>query len=431
MAETTVAVRMYHMGFGDSFRITVKHGDDTWRMLVDCGVHSQGAARPIAASVNNIVEDLADDCDGAPHLDVVVATHRHQDHICGFADDAWSAVHVDEVWVPFVEDLRDPDAQKLREAQSRAASKLHSLIERRRSFLRAGTKADEMLAVALDFAINSSGNARAMDRLLGANGRQFANRPVVRFLPEVDRQQNRIDVGRCGVVAHVLGPPREGAMLKQMRPPGRAGWLMLNLDDDVHSTDDVYVWPLFNSEYTVNDDDVPEYQEKTRRELRLNQVSNDVGLLTAASILERSVNNTSLFFVLDVAGVRLLFPGDSQHGGWEHVLADPESLELVKNPDFYKVGHHGSHNATPKSFVYNHWQKPGDAMVPWGLVERWKKTIPKQELLDGLADTGHRVILPQNVIETKRTSSHGLTQTEWWSELTFTASGEKGLEASP
>ena len=106
---TTVEVRMYHVGFGDAFRVTVRDGRDAWRMLVDCGVHPQGQARSISESVKNIITDLVGDCgDAPPHLDVVVATHHHQDHISGFAEDDWSEVQVDQVWVPFVENLRMP-----------------------------------------------------------------------------------------------------------------------------------------------------------------------------------------------------------------------------------------------------------------------------------------------------------------------------------
>ena len=87
-------------------------------MLVDCGVHPQGQARPISESVKNIITDLVDDCgDAPPHLDVVVATHHHQDHISGFAEDDWSQVQVDEVWVPFVENPEDADGKALRRKQ--------------------------------------------------------------------------------------------------------------------------------------------------------------------------------------------------------------------------------------------------------------------------------------------------------------------------
>ena len=131
MAADNVEIRMYNMGFGDAFRITVRRGGATWRMLVDCGVHAHGQARPVAESVKKIVDDLAEDCGGTPHLDVVVGTHHHRDHIVGFADDRWADVEVDEVWVPFVENDDDPDARGLREAQTRTAQKLAALIDDR------------------------------------------------------------------------------------------------------------------------------------------------------------------------------------------------------------------------------------------------------------------------------------------------------------
>ena len=132
MAKTTVAVRMYNMGFGDAFRVTVRQGRKQWRMLVDCGAHSHGAARPLTRSVEAIVADLAADGPaGGPKLDVVVATHHHADHIAGFALDPWEQVEVAEVWVPFVEDRDDPDAIRLRQAHTDTARRLQALVDSR------------------------------------------------------------------------------------------------------------------------------------------------------------------------------------------------------------------------------------------------------------------------------------------------------------
>ena len=170
---TTVEVRMYHVGFGDAFRVTVRDGRDTWRMLVDCGVHPQGQARSISESVKNIITDLVGDCGDAPaHLDVVVATHHHQDHISGFAEDDWSEVQVDQVWVPFVEDLEDADGKALRRAQTLTAQKLDALITARQSLAASDTNAAAVLAAAKAFAVNSSGNAVATNRLLSRDGVQ-------------------------------------------------------------------------------------------------------------------------------------------------------------------------------------------------------------------------------------------------------------------
>lgn len=441
MAADNVEIRMYNMGFGDAFRITVRRGDSTWRMLVDCGVHAHGQARPVADSVKKIVDDLAEDCGGTAHLDVVVGTHHHRDHIVGFADDRWADVEVDEVWVPFVENDDDPDARGLREAQTRTAQKLAGLIEDRMQRLAANqTEAKHTLELAKAMAVNSRGNARATDRLLGRNGTTFAKPGHdVRFLPDEDSRKNMVKARRCGVVAHIFGPPRDPAILRKMDPPKTAGWLTLNLDDVVDAADpddvdtpapaatkpeeDKDIWPLFNLTYVISDKtQVPDHLQKAKSNLRLSTLSNDLGLLAAASVLEQSVNNTSLFFVLEVGGLRLLFPGDAQYGAWEHVRSNPDAMKLIRDADFYKMGHHGSHNATPMRYIEEQWLKPGDTMVPWGLVELWKDTIPWQKLMDALTAKHHRVIKPTEVLAGDDSHSELVTN-EWWSQLTFTLDG--------
>ncbi len=44
-----------------------------------------------------------------------------------------------------------------------------------------------------------------------------------------------------------------------------------------------------------------------------------------------------------------MFPGDAQIENWQYALSKPDVRELLREVDFYKVGHHGSLNATPKS----------------------------------------------------------------------------------
>ena len=439
----TIEVRMYNVGFGDAFRVTVRRGGETWRMLVDCGVHSQGAARPLKDSVKNIIDDLKQDCGGTAHLDVVVATHHHRDHIRGFAEDDWAEVEVDEVWVPFVEDESDEVAKQLRSAQTATALKLAALIGQRQNKLAANTKAMQMLDVAKAMARNSRGNARATDRLLGRDITFAKPKHDVRYLPDTDESENTIRFDKCEVVAHVLGPPRDTTMLKKMDPPKNAGWLTLNLDDvvdaqvedDEDEEDTVATngkapkatekvkpekpWPLFNQAFVPTDlTQVPPELVEAKRKLKLHALTNDMGLLAAASVLEQSVNNTSLFFVLDIGGVRLLFPGDAQYGAWESVRSDRESLDLISNVDFYKMGHHGSHNATPMSFIETQWKKPGDTMVPWGLVKLWKDSIPYPELIGALTAKQHRVIKPNKDTVGDNPASE-LIETEWWSQLTF------------
>lgn len=411
----TATVRMYNMGFGDAFLITVIDGGHTWRMLIDCGAHSQGLARPIRESVATIISDLAATCPNfKPHLDVLVATHHHADHISGFAVDAWEQVQVDEVWLPFVEDEQDADAKYLRTNQVAAANSLQALITRRTRALDAGHWPQALYA-AQAFATNSMGNEAATNRLLGRNGQHFAQPHRVRFLPSTNVDANSVKVSERATL-HVLGPSRLQEDLKLMNPPRNAGWLQLNTGD--YDSGPANHEP-FDADYLVDNAQVatlPASLTASWETLHLNSLSNDEGLLSAASILESAVNNTSLFLVLDVNGKTFIFPGDAQYGAWQHVLNNPQNKELLGNAAFYKIGHHGSYNATPRQFITDIWTDGGYAMLPWGLVKRWKDTIPKQELINALQDHHHTVVRADHAEEVpgKVTVHENL-----WSEIVF------------
>jgi hypothetical protein len=86
--------------------------------------------------------------------------------------------------------------------------------------------------------------------------------------------------------------------------------------------------------------------------------------LVAAKQLNSFLNNQSLVVLFTIKGKRLLFVGDAQAGNWEHWLYDTDDPEkkpsaaidanaqaILTSLDFYKVGHHGSGNATPKAVV--------------------------------------------------------------------------------
>ena len=59
--------------------------------------------------------------------------------------------------------------------------------------------------------------------------------------------------------------------------------------------------------------------------------------------IDAAANNTSVVFCLKWRGWKLLFTGDAELRSWKTM-----AREKVFSPvDFLKVGHHGSHNATP------------------------------------------------------------------------------------
>jgi hypothetical protein len=122
-------------------------------------------------------------------------------------------------------------------------------------------------------------------------------------------------------------------------------------------------------------------------------------LLALVRILDSALNNTSLILLFDIEDKLLLFPGDAQIENWSYALkaADDHAAicKRLARASFYKVGHHGSLNATPKT-LWNSFANLGDdakegrlaTMVSTlagkhGSVERGTE-VPRQPLIDQL-----------------------------------------------
>lgn len=81
---------------------------------------------------------------------------------------------------------------------------------------------------------------------------------------------------------------------------------------------------------------------------RLRQARGDQ-MLQLVRVLDKQMNNTSLILLFEAGNKKLLFPGDAQLENWQYALSNKKSAALLADVDVYKVGHHGSLNATPKS----------------------------------------------------------------------------------
>jgi hypothetical protein len=74
-------------------------------------------------------------------------------------------------------------------------------------------------------------------------------------------------------------------------------------------------------------------------------------LLQIVRMLDQQMNNTSVILIFQVGKTLLLFPGDAQIENWQFALDQKKYQSLLRNVNLYKVGHHGSRNATPRSLV--------------------------------------------------------------------------------
>lgn len=390
----TATVRMYDVGFGDCFLIEFPRQDAgrPFRILVDCGAHTSGYPRAGWSpkdAVDAIIADLGD----TPRLDVVVATHRHQDHVSGFASDRWREVEVGEVWMPWTEHPTDAEAREVRERQSRLALGL-DLAFGTQAFAKRWTRPGP--AEALQAVVrNSLTNTSAM-RVLHHG---FRGDPLRRFLESATPPARLNPAGCPGLTVHVLGPSRDRDIIRDMDPPAGQSYLRhlaaapaaaksatraTYRPFDLHFALPAGTYEAPVAYGPVADEDLKKAAVSAMR-------SDD---FAAAVSLDKAVNGTSLMLVFAYRGAHLLFPGDAQWGTWQAALRDPATRELLAHTTFYKVGHHGSHNATPVEFVKD--VLPAGRTL-WAAaasvhpVANWPE-IPREPLLTALREHCDRVV---------------------------------------
>lgn len=345
----TVRVRMYQVGFGDCFVLSFEYvgqAEATRHVLIDFGTRELAAGLDLA----DIVGEIDAHTDGGP--DVVVLSHRHQDHMSGFGGSGtetivgrWKPRLVVRSWT------EDPEAPA--DAAGPGGTSLRTGLDQGRAFAAAlsreiTTSARGLRADLRDLAIAQLANQAAVDRLnawsQGGKG-NYVNygKPLA------------IDAVVPGVQVHVIGPPtvtQHPAVAKE------------------RSTSPEY-WQLYQGLVATGAFD-PAAEDKTAAEeqlvgparwlverLRGPQLRSLLRIVTA---LDHAMNNTSVILLIQAGERRLLFCGDAQIENWEYALTfagdSNQVLDLLRGVDLYKVGHHGSRNATPRT-LFDLWTEPG------------------------------------------------------------------------
>jgi len=378
---SAIEIRMYNVGFGDSFLVRLPTEEGERRVLVDCGFHSQGKGKfSDAELVGQIKADLA----GKP-LDIVIATHRHQDHISGFGETAlWADVPVNEVWLPFTADPEAIDKDPTLAAWNALMEQSHRLLDpsgklTSSALAALGARNPSEQAAAEFMLWNARSNAPAIDNLL--NGFKKADgRPAKRrFLPDRKYKYPSQFETRIlpGAKIHVLGPPTDPKYRKNLKVP--ASW---GMDVGVPGGPGTDAGSPFSTDWRVPSDRLPSrrpFQTKTLEAIRL---FND-DLFYAAKAVDGFLNGESIVLVLEFGSARLLLPGDAEVGSWSMIMSNPDALELAATSTFLKVGHHGSHNATPFNFINEHLPTNTPAVISTQAgTGNYRNGIPLQRLLD-------------------------------------------------
>ena len=284
--------------------------------------------------------------------------------------------------MPWTEDPTDAEAKRIREVQSRLATTLMAISETRLTMSPAASTDRPRLELMRDLALNALSNEEAMRTLHHG----FLGAPLRRFLPQNGTNKTWFETKILpGVAVHVLGPSRDFDVIRDMDPPAGQSYLKLAevTERGRKGAPDPFGpdWFVEPGKYATEYGSLAAALTLDDR-MGIQNVGTGFDELVAAT-LDKAVNGTSLMLVLQVGRATLLFPGDAQWGTWRRAMESPDFRQLLSETNFYKIGHHGSHNATPVEFVTDLLGKNFWAMASVTGMAQWPR-IPKQELMKEL-----------------------------------------------
>jgi beta-lactamase superfamily II metal-dependent hydrolase len=395
-----IRVRMYRVGFGDFFLLTVPGNHGPAHILIDCGVHAKNLG-----TIDRCVQDMKEETGN--RLALVILTHYHADHMSGFATsyDDFATIDVGAVWITNRLDPDNTDASKFMAQITSVAQQLKMQLDARNDPADAETY--RKVENALGVSENGGGsNAKAL-RLLRSG---FKNKPPVYYYQGGDTPTLPDELEGM-ITAELLGPSPKNSDGEFAAADNKAEQYLAALGDNgVPDAGpvrpfDTRQWPAVAGDYpkTTFDefDKGPEAIERLLAETQPN------ALAAAADKLDGTLNNQSLVVLFTCNGKKLLFVGDAQWGNWAYWLygksvsgSDPgisdRAKEILRSIDFYKVGHHGSTNATPIPAVsaLNHVCACmcSTAMGAYGNPAK-KTEVPRTALMDALEEkSGKRLV---------------------------------------
>ena len=348
-APKSVTIRTYQVGFGDCFLVSFSYGPKTERhILVDFG--STGFPKRVPKSrMMDIAKDIKKRTNGKLHA--VVATH-----ISGFATakgkgtgDVIRSLKPALVVQPWTEDPKlGPKAtgpagkdrvKKLGAGTLKQIAALGLMHEVAQQTLAARNLPRDVRREVQFLGESNIQNRSAVDNLatMAKNSYVFCGKKsgLEKVLP--------------GVKVSVLGPPtlkQTGTIKKQRSSVPDEFWQFQASVARLAASADGEIPMLFPRHVKSHG---PAFPVNARWLVYHARMTRGEQLLQIVRSLDQEMNNTSVILLFQIGKKKLLFPGDAQIENWQFALQQKKYRSLLSSVNLYKVGHHGSRNATPKS----------------------------------------------------------------------------------
>jgi beta-lactamase superfamily II metal-dependent hydrolase len=349
-APNRVTVNMYDVGFGDCFLLNCFYDSNiTRRVLIDCGSSSKKKAH-----MSRVIDRIIKDSEG--HIDAIVATHRHKDHISAFGQkgigEKLETLNPEIVIQPWTE---HPDAkEKALTAPSVFDGKALNFIK--------------TLDAAQDFALHLTDNPDRVLAAVGVRDRKnltkiaslsIPNKKAILRLNKMGKKHVFIHTGSQsgleelfpGVKITVLGPPtlKQSKKIRRQTAWDENEFWKLHASGAKASASNISTVrgksKILPQARTVSISKAPSCVKWVIQKLNTSQSHNVKRIVRS---LDNAINNTSIILLFEFGNKGLLFSGDAQLENWSYALDKKKYRDLLRNVKLYKVGHHGSTNATPK-----------------------------------------------------------------------------------
>ncbi len=380
---TSVEIRSYQVGFGDCFLLSFIYGqEDRRHVLIDFGTSALPlCGKPLKAAkpseyMPKVAEQIRKDCGGSKgSLTAVVATHRHSDHISGFGTDNRTGksgeiirdLNPKIIIQPWTEDpaaAKDAthatrDSSRSKKGFVSSLTAMHSIAE---AVCALTDRPPDWMGPALVKQLQFLGMENINNRSAVQNLIAMGEAPGAEAVWAHYGSDTGLEKYLPGVKVGVLGPPsldQSEKIRKQRSRDADQFWQLLAGTNTIRRNFPLARGLVHSTQGKRTSSTPPEarwFRDRLER-MRGEQ------LLEIVRTLDDQMNNTSLILLFEVGKKKLLFPGDAQIENWSYALEDAKGCsttrKMLADVDLYKVGHHGSLNATPKKLLWEGFAKRG------------------------------------------------------------------------